>query len=38
LWAFFSKIGLHSRVRQSQRAIAELERQRNRLTEERRNP
>jgi hypothetical protein len=38
LWAFFSKIGLHSRIRQSRKAIADLERQRNRLAEERKNP
>jgi len=38
LWSFFSKIGLHSRIRQSQRAIAGLERERNRLAEERKNP
>ena len=38
LWSFFSKIGLHSRIRQSQRTIAGLERERNRLAEERKNP
>ena len=37
LWSFFSKIGLHSRIRHSQRAIADLERERNRLAEERKN-
>jgi uncharacterized integral membrane protein len=38
LWSFFSKIGLHSRIRYTQRTIASLERERNRLAEERRNP
>jgi uncharacterized integral membrane protein len=38
LWAFFSKIGLHSRIRYTQRTIAGLERERNRLAEERKNP
>jgi hypothetical protein len=37
LWSFFSKIGLHSRIRQSQRTIAGLERERNRLAEERKS-
>ncbi len=37
-WAFFSKIGLHSRVRQCRRAIADLEKERNRTFEERRKP
>ena len=30
-WAFFSKIGLHSRIRLRRRSIAELERERDRL-------
>ena len=38
LWSFFSKIGLHSRIRHTQRTIAGLERERNRLAEERKNP
>ncbi len=38
LWSFSSKIGLHSRIRQSQRAIASLEKERNRLAEQRKNP
>jgi uncharacterized integral membrane protein len=38
LWAFFSKIGLHSRIRLSQRTITGLERERDRLAEERKNP
>jgi uncharacterized integral membrane protein len=38
LWSFFSKIGLHSRIRQLQRVIAALEKERNRLTEERKSP
>lgn len=33
LWAFFSRIGLHSRIRHLQRAIAELERERDSLPE-----
>jgi len=38
LWAFFSKIGLHSRIRQSRKAIADLEGQRDRLAEGRKGP
>ncbi len=34
IWAFFSKLGLYSRIRQRKKAIAELEQQRNRLKEE----
>jgi uncharacterized integral membrane protein len=37
LWAFFSKIGLHSQIRHSQRVVSELERERNNLTEERKS-
>jgi uncharacterized integral membrane protein len=32
-WAFFSKIGLHSRIRLRRRSLAELERERDRLRE-----
>jgi uncharacterized integral membrane protein len=38
LWSFFSKMGLHSRIRQNQRTIASLERDRNRMAEEKKNP
>ncbi len=34
VWAFLSKIALHSRIRLSRRSIAELERERDRLREE----
>lgn len=37
LWAFFCKIGLRSRIRHFQRVIADLERERNRLPEERKS-
>ena len=37
VWTFFSKIGLYSRIRQSRKAIGDLERERNRLSEEREN-
>jgi uncharacterized integral membrane protein len=33
LWAFFSKLGLSSRIRQRKRTIAELEERRDRLQE-----
>jgi uncharacterized integral membrane protein len=33
-WAFFSKIGLHSQIRLRRRSVAELERERDRLREE----
>lgn len=33
LWAFLSKLGLHSRIRKQRRALAELEQRRNRLKE-----
>jgi uncharacterized integral membrane protein len=34
VWAFFSKIGLHSRIRLSRRSLADLEREAERLREE----
>ena len=37
VWAFFSKIGLHSRIRLRRRSLAELERERDRLREEKKS-
>jgi uncharacterized integral membrane protein len=38
VWAFFTKIGLHSRIRLRRRSLAELERERDRLREEKKSP
>jgi len=35
IWAFLSKLRLHSRIRQRKKTIAELEQERSRLKEER---
>ncbi len=38
VWAFFSKIGLHSRIRLRRRSLADLEREVERLREEKKIP
>ena len=38
IWAFLSKIRLHSRIRQRKRAVAELEEKRSQFKEERASP
>jgi uncharacterized integral membrane protein len=38
LWAFFSKLGLRSRIRQRKKILLEMERQRDRLKGEKASP